>query len=295
MKRHTLVLTLIITSFVVRAQKTFQEMADDKKLDKKISIQMPGNLLDEAYSKLDIKKVALVSFYIQDDGAENEYAFISITEEGGNMLATKFYEASIESLKESFKNAGVELLVPEEFLNSDEKKTAYEEYEFQVGKMMKIVINTVENIRSTAIKGGIEDEVGVPVGYRYIPAGMSAEDYTTSKSLGDLTTALDVDAVLVVFCRTQTTSRNIAFLEMGMTLNGVNPIEKVPGKKYPGKSYNTGMFFSRGKVAPGKMFAFTDLKKKQISFENYDGFNELMDKFSTKFITSLQDRITASK
>jgi hypothetical protein len=77
------------------------------------------------------KRVALISYYLYDPGkgkttggAQSSVVTASVwrtPDAVGQSQVDGFYDKSIETLKKSFKDNGIDLLTPSEFLDSDEK------------------------------------------------------------------------------------------------------------------------------------------------------------------------------
>jgi len=106
------------------------------------------------------KKVALVSFYSFDPGMtkvvrwktqSSGYYYNTITTHtkttkrsakgGSGQLAVGYFLQSIDALKEGFSEFGMELLLPEEYLDTEAKATYYENFVVERAKFNEWVSN----------------------------------------------------------------------------------------------------------------------------------------------------------
>ena len=291
MKKAILLFAVLLSGSIVMAQKSFSEVIEDKKLDKSLRVQAPGNLLDNQYEALTMKRIGLVSFYIMDDGIQDAYKYMGLSDAGGNFIASKLHDMSIASVKESFSSQGFELLLPDEFLDSEAKKKAYSNYEMEVGVAYKMLLNTVNRIASTG--AGIQNAASAN-GYEFYPLAGAAGDYKLGESLAALTEQLGVDALAVAFIKTKTDKKNSYFVGTGMHLFSKNPIEKIPGKKYPGRSYTTGMNVGGLNYEVKKPFTFVDYKKGERTGQNFEGYGQLMKIIAAKLASVTKQRMTGS-
>ncbi len=293
MRKLALVLLVFAFQFGF-AQKTILELAEDKKLEKFISLDAPGGkpAKDGIGAKADLTKtsltkIALVSFYLNDQGDDNAYRTMGIGEDGGNYYATKFYSQSIDPIKTAFSKEGMQILTPSEFLDSEEKRQAYENFEMEVGRMARMVLGFVNSISDAATDAGFQVSA-TPAGYELIPAAMAAGDYKLNESMGKLTEDLGVDAVMVAFVDTKTDDRSSVYMKSGMALYGPNPIPKEEGKRYPGMSYNSGMYYGKTEVTPKNAIEFAEIKRKEITEESYDGFGYIMGEAASQLAAYIQ-------
>ncbi|MFY0686725.1 MAG: hypothetical protein JXQ90_06150 [Cyclobacteriaceae bacterium] len=283
MKQTALVMAVLLSGSIAMAQKSFTELVNLKKLDKIISLDVPAGKVGKDgmgivpdLAKRPVKKVALVSFYLDDLG-KSEGKFIGLTEDGGNKIATEFYNESLGDIKSSFQKNGIEVMIIESVLNSAEKKEGYENFELSMTKVMHAMVSYAERWKYEGIPMAT-----APAGYRMLPTTIVPADYGVSKSMGELTDLLEVDAVLVAVVQTRTSTKSTTFIKTGLSMHGPNPTPKTPGKKYPGKSYNTGMHYGSVMVKVEKEFEFILRKKGNVISQDYTGYGEVMGKISSK-------------
>ncbi|NNC85092.1 MAG: hypothetical protein HKN75_03360, partial [Bacteroidia bacterium] len=280
------------------AQKTIKEYVnknDSKKLDKAILVDFmsqpaTGKSFRDGHGKGPYfnskeqlpKKVALITFHINDYGVSysNDYGYtrvttyISVTESGGNQIASAMHNQTIENLKKKFAENRATLLTPKEFLDTPEKKDYYyNQFQPTVSKIGKFLSN-FEN-RATDISVCADD-------YRYFDMG-AAFDYLRSESLGsELAEKLEVDAVLSIGIVIQTQKKEAYVRTFKMALHGPNPIPK-EDKKYVGQK--TGVGYYNGQIYSGATFAFKKpipaitLGKNEITGMDFDGLEVIFDEF----------------
>ncbi len=284
-------MVILLSGSIAMAQRSFDEVIENKKLDKSLTIQAPGNLLNKQYQELSMKRIGLISFYIMDEGDQDAYKWMGLSEAGGNYLASTLHDMSINGMKTSFSEAGFELLLPDEFLDSNAKKEAYSNYEIEIGPGFKMLINIVNRI--TSIGTGIHMSATAN-GYEFLPLATAAGDYKLGESLATLTEQLGVDALAVAFIKTRTDKKNTYFVSTGMHIFSKNPIEKIPGKKYPGRSYTTGMNVGGLSYTAKRQFTFIDYKKGEIIEQNFEGYDQLMEKIAAKLASETKERMSGA-
>ena len=201
------------------------------------------------------KRVALVSFYAYDPGDTKGFGSPAfggrnevtrqLTSDGAGLVATILHDQGIGALKGAFKAYDMDLLTPDEFLDTDAKRQFFEDFEFKVG-FGTAFARALEG-------GGKENKLSkanrlsvVAPGYRLFRLvygenvrPMKSTDKKISVSLGhELTKGLGVDAVLVV-CNYCKATRKAGVLEgVYLYMFGPNP---VPGEDsftyWPGHLY----------------------------------------------------------
>ena len=187
------------------------------------------------------QRVALISFYVRDSGNSSIHPYQgwsthkNVTGEGIDVIANDLYAASIGALKEGFKASGIDLLTPQEFLDTPEKKQAYESFKLEVGwvgSIMKWGTHTDKD--SSQLEGA-------PEGYRLfsLPTnkntkdkdfGLAAQggDGKMFQGLGhDLAASLGVDAVAVMYSIVQAEKKTETdMLGSYLYVFGPNPVKR---------------------------------------------------------------------
>ncbi|MBI3450372.1 MAG: hypothetical protein HY049_15835 [Acidobacteria bacterium] len=187
------------------------------------------------------KRVALVSFYVRDSGNSEKHPYMgwssakNVKANAVDTYANEFYDASIAGMKASFKAHGMDLLAPDQFLDTPDKKQAYEAFEVKAGATARFVtwISKKGDKDSTRLEG-------VPEGYRLL--ALPSENDTKSNHFGllakggdgklfesvghDLATGLGVDAVAFLYAIVQAQSKSIDMLGAYMYVFGPNPVKR---------------------------------------------------------------------
>ncbi len=222
------------------------------------------------------KRVALASFYVWDCGNVKDHSYMgwkstkNITASGIEAFAIEFYDASIESFKQSFKAHGMELLTPSEFLDSAEKRQAYESFEIKYGAFGKITGGgrkmTADASRFTAAPEGYK-VLEMPIINDAKERNFSiTSDGKLAQNLGhDLTAALGVDAVVVVYNVLQMQGKTFEMLGSYMYMYGPNPVKRDDDPSL----YWTGHQYSSAFLKLSVPFARHKGKEAEVDFAGY--------------------------
>ena len=180
------------------------------------------------------KKVALISYYLYDPGkgkvkGGTYTGSVSVnvwrtSDFIGQMQVDGFYRNSIDALKSSFKENGIDLLTPDEFLTTNELKEFYYGFNQESAKKEKVTITKRGAAGSNAweIASATASTLKIAPtgkGYRNFFVGNEAPDesalenyqggiFTANRKLTsnlghDLCKGLGVDAVVVVYVCTR--------------------------------------------------------------------------------------------
>ncbi|MCF8448103.1 MAG: hypothetical protein K9H61_14020, partial [Bacteroidia bacterium] len=82
------------------------------------------------------KKIALISFYVDDPGLtkttkspnQSTWNTTNTGSDNARIFANQFYSKSIKTIKTTFKEFGMEVLTPNEFLKTEDQKIAYQNF-----------------------------------------------------------------------------------------------------------------------------------------------------------------------
>lgn len=209
----TFLLLLILPLYNYSQSKALQKLVDSpKKIEKALSAnsamrneiknyQIKKGYCTEADYKLP-KKIGILTFYVKDQehqiystsyGSSWKYTSkttVGLTKDGANVIANDIYYNSIDDIKATYKNAGIDLLEPHEYLDTQEKKELYNNYEIKGSKFQKMF-----NKKFAKEKGSS----AVASGYRMFDlnhTGLTMGKFI--KSRDELLTKLDLDAYLVI-------------------------------------------------------------------------------------------------
>jgi hypothetical protein len=226
------------------------------------------------------KKVALISFYLYDPASSKTKGgtytgSVSVScwrtdEATGQTHVDNFYAQSIDVLKAEFKSYGMELLTPEEFIDTDERAEFYYGFNQESAKKEKTDV-TVRKAAGTSISSVAEASVSTlkisPTGkgYRaffvanesmtesslenFKTAGIMGANRKMTSSLGyELCQGLGVDAVVVVYIVTRKPKMNkedYAVNAVSMYMFGPNPNSEGADDKNRGQFYCGTRWFSK--------------------------------------------------
>jgi hypothetical protein len=178
------------------------------------------------------KRVALLSFYAYDGGNEGVFINSSATAKGVQLVANELYAVGFGPIKEAFAAVGMQLLTPDEFLDTPEKRKAYESFKLDSGGMGRF-------IRFAQGRDDLANNIAAAPGYSLIQlltnGNVDTRDFrwaatgagvgNMAKQLGyDLPTALGVDATLIVYNVTAPKRNALSLVGAYAYMFGPNPV-----------------------------------------------------------------------
>lgn len=242
------------------------------------------------------QRVALVTFYLEDPGTTKQKSVAgSVT---ATLWATDastaqthingFYNAGIAALREAFRSNGMELLTPDEFLDTSDKKQFYQGFEVEHGSFKKEKSNSKVMSKAGTLEVSRTRE---PAGNTKVIWIANESPYLTTQgdlfkttneakffqSMGyDLATGLGVDAVCAVVIVTRKLDMyksDYAVNHVNLHMWGPNPIQKAEEEDsgLKGAFYTRGQFYGGSRVTYAKPLIFQTTKKKQPVGPEYDG------------------------
>jgi len=259
-----------------------------------------------------IKKVALVSFFVFDPGLTKTWSTTS-TNTGyyvtttttttykkknstgalSGDIALGALAKSIDPMIAEFKALGIDLLLPDQFLDTEDKKAYYNAFEVKHEKSFANWVGSAGSGNHDVMYGYMDgfivaDIVKEPL-LNYEKNGMFArrktdvsdaqiyfydKDTDMSESLGyDLCSKLGVDAVLVTYMTVfMPNDKKIELVNSRFVLFGPNPImpEVSKGGMIP---HVKGLFYYGGSVNPETLIYNVDKKDPETQKLNFTGFD----------------------
>jgi len=346
MKRTVLVTLALIIGVFSYSQSELPKYASSKDaVLKKVKLDMPlegrkykngtGYSLNPRLLSEMPKKVALVSFYSFDPGMTKTQIWSVLygsTTYGGTLVTTTkitkrnsvgssgelalgFYMQSISSMIEGFSSFGMDLLLPEEYLDSPEKTEHYNNFKVERAKFNEWVSNMGSG-KHDEIYGYLEgynviDVVNEPYqnyeksGGRFITRSKGKVDdnqvWVMDKcgkmveSLGGLCAKLEVDAIVVVYFTIFSPKENKVKLQnVNMHMFGPNPTPLPEGKTKKFNYFN-GKFYCGTRINP-EILIWNKTKKDPDSENlNFTGFEYVMQAMTEKMGTYLKEGIEKGK
>jgi len=280
------------------------------------------------------KKVALVSFYSFDPGmtkvqrwktSNTGYYYTTITTHtkttkrnaagGSGELAVGYYLQSLDAMVDGFKSFGMDMLLPEEFLDTEEKAEYYNNFVVERAKLNEWLSN---------MGSGNHDIIyGYPEGFNVMdvvnePFGNYSESggrFLTKKgdiadkqvwvmdkcgkmveSLGgELCKNLGVDAVVIVYFTIFSPKDDKVTLEnVNMHMFGPNPTPLPEGKD---KKFNyfDGQFYVGTRVNAGIPIWKKNKKDPDANGLEFAGFENIIAAMTTEMGTYLKEGIEKGK
>lgn len=276
------------------------------------------------------KRIALVSFYIDDpgitkvSGTNSTGKSFNTTNTGsanGKIFANDFSSKSIETIKASFKTYGIEVLTPNEFLTDDDKKQAYNDFVVKhttgnkIGEKFTKFVKKMGNLGTTIEmdeaadgyklikinKGDISDDKKKSVAIQNLNGSIDGQ---MIESVGyDLCKSLEVDAVMIIFnnqlADTKWARTRFWLSAVNMHILGPNPTPLKEGKK-DNNLYSKGLFYCGVRIPFKKGLAINpkikdEVKKAENDKLNYVAYNNMMAGCANKIGSYLQKELDKGK
>jgi hypothetical protein len=218
------------------------------------------------------KRIALVSFYVDDPGltkttkspTTSTWNTTNTGDDNARIFANNYYKQSIQTIKGSFKEYGMDVLTPDEFIVTEEQRSAYNNFVVQHTTMNKVgeALNKFSKNLGSAHTTLETDQAAdgfvlIKINKRELsdPKKKAVQvqnlagsiDGKMIESIGyDLCSSLGVDAVLIVYnnqlCDEKWSKSRFWMSAVNMQLFGPNPTPLKEGKR-DGNGYSKGLFY----------------------------------------------------
>lgn len=320
------VLLLLCSANLVSAQKSMQDLAElkDRKWNKLVkSYKNSSTWIDQLQGLLSVdlltednlpnpKRIGVLTMQIWDNSVTNSskignttlYTKNYLTPSGSNLVADKFHNAMMPVFTAKFKESGISLLEPKDFLTNEENKQAYIDgaNKVELSGLMK-VMSSVNSI----LMGGKEKAQGSAsaTGYEFYPlsAKLVSSDFKAPASVGLITEDLDLDAVLIITINVSLEKRGKSLVLHGIETALVGPIDDDTSKEYKGRigagmmnKYRNGMNFSSAyfELDP---FEIAELDRKSGKIEEWylEGLDTVTSRMTDDLITGMEKFIALDK
>jgi hypothetical protein len=151
---------------------------------------------------------------------------------GIQLVSNELYAAGFGPIKEAFAAVGMQLLTPDEFLDTAEKRKAYESFKLDSGALGRF-FSGAQN------RDGLEHNIATAPGYGLVQlvtnGNLDTRDFrlaATGAGVGkiaqqlgyDLPTALSVDATLIVYNVTAPKRNALSLVGTYLYMFGPNPV-----------------------------------------------------------------------
>jgi hypothetical protein len=291
----TIVISLCMTPLASARPKSLAEVAaKPDKVAKKVWFGPAHADMKKLHDIGMPKKVGLITFYIFDSGSSEfsamrkvyggTYSSIyGITEQTANEFASEFSEIAVPILKREFAAKGMELLTPNEFLDTPQKVTAYVHFELPKGGLQKATEATVNWLDRNPGAAGAAD------GYRMIPLHSSFLNKDVMFALEKLRQELDLDA-LVAFSHLTSGQKNVViFSSAYLQMFGPNP-QPLPDNKMQAKFWQPTIPYPSGTFGKGfKGVPFHKWKTRKVAeTTEYEGYDVIVEAMSQRTLAELQ-------
>ena len=280
---------------------TFEKWSQDKKLEKKMILGRWAPSVKKLKAEgLRPQKVGLISHMIWDYGEVEFSAFAyryggtymrqsGLSSAGGNHFASRMAEVSVPHLKTAFEAHGMELLTPDEFADTDEKRQTYLEFELPFGKLARSTMAMVDAMRKNP------ELSASALGFKAAPAHLWATDKKARLAMEELRKAMGLDAVVVVCSETRSGAKFFGVAKIDLMMFGHNP-DPMPKQKIAQGSWADMVAYASGTFGKGFEGALiADIKKGEITSEDYTGFGEVTGALANAVLTKFDEEFEAGK
>lgn len=214
------------------------------------------------------KKVALVSFYVWDNEMlETRVSPLKqwsgstwIDDEGNNRLAGDLSRYCVPQMRTTFDSLGTILLTPDDF--NEKQRAVYDSFLMKYKRSYRAKIND-----------SISYDICASKDYKFIKTPLLNNDLIAATTLGELATALEVDAVLIIQNDVLFDGRYGILNNIHLYMYGPNPMatDSVPFNK---KGYYNGQLYLQIKM---ELFGrVSQYEEGQITYENYTGYDRMV-------------------
>lgn len=276
------------------------------------------------------KRIALVSFYIDDPGITKvsgtnstgkTYNTTNTGSANGKIFANDFSSKSIETLKATFKTYGIDVLTPSEFITDDDKKQAYNDFVVKHTTGNKIGEKFTKWAKKAGNLGTTIEMDEAADGYKLVKINkaeisddkkkaVAAQNLNGSidgqmiESVGyDLCKSLEVDAVMIIFnnqlADTKWSRTRFWLSAVNMHILGPNPTPLKEGKK-DNNFYSKGLFYCGVRIPFKKGLAINpkikdEVKKTENDKLNYVAYNNMIAGCANKIGSYMQKELDKGK
>lgn len=328
------VLLLLCSANLVSAQKSMQDLAElkDRKWDKLVtSYKNSSTWIDQLQGLLSVdllaeenlpnpKNVGVLTMQIWDKSitkisktstkspfsttTTTLYSKKFLTPSGSNMVADTFLKTMLPVFVDKFQAKGISVLEPKDYLDSEEKKTIYQN---GVNKVeLSGLSKTLQKLNKFLTKKDLEVQGSLSAtGYEFYPlsAKLISIDFKAPASVGLIAEDLGLDAVLIVTINVSLEKRGKSLVLHGIETALVGPIDDDTSKEYKGRigagmmnKYRDGMNFSSAyfELDP---FEIAELDRKSGKIEEWylEGLDTVTSRMTDDLITGMEKFIALDK
>jgi|GEM_PF-1801529 len=236
------------------------------------------------------KKVALISFYVWNDQIVLTNKSVQEFWKGsswidsvrGNKLASSLLSYSIESVVKRFDSLGTKVITPSNF--TAEQKKAYDSLQVRYSKSYR------KNIPDS-----ISYELCSSSSYRFIKMPNQKLDADFANSFEEIARVLGVDAVLLIenkmtYDGTLGVINNIYMNMYGFNPMGTNLPANSNAKASKATKYNDFLLYASIELEVDAIISQYNANK-ELTYENYIGYDRLLDLMIDHMYTSYQARV----
>lgn len=222
-------------------------------------------------TKEDLKptKIGLITTYLFEEKYTSRKSHIVYVYEGEGESAyffNKIAKPAINGLKQAFDNSDIELLLPQQFLDSDEKKESYGDLAKKLDGIQDPFIGIVKDMKMNPSGEGFE--------FIYSMA-MQGRSMKVANNLADFAEQMGLDAVLSLEISTVYQSKAVTFSGLRLILHGV---------KKTGRSGGKGLLLNTYTLMPDMYYPLAFIKGGEPEFEAYEGMDRIAERAGEDYI-----------
>lgn len=223
---------------------------------------------------LKVEKLGLLTFSLFELNHKKSKSLLVYTyQKDGKSLIQRVYDESISLVRDSISKYGVELLLPEEYLDSEAKRVAYREGVQKLKAALGKKVDLYETLDANTLSN-------TPDGYEYIASfADQGENEEVKNIVSVLCRIAGLDGLLSIQLSTTYFNYSIAFSNTLMMIHTPYPVEDPKN--------GNGLMFASYFYMPQAPVGFIGLEKGEVSGEDLSGFPILLSRMSGDFMNFL--------
>lgn len=223
------------------------------------------------------KRVGLISMYVFEENFQRRKAHLTYiySKEGElNYFVNNVSKNALQGLTTAFEGSGYDLVLPDEFLKSNEAKQAFEATLEEMNESLSDpFLQTVEGYE---LNPNADGQLFV---HNWVEEGTNGY---VADLMAQLAQDLGLDALLTVKISSLYQTNTISFSSVDFLLHGINPA---------GEEYEQGIILSNYMLYPDYPYPFVSVRNGKTSSERFGAFRKLLERSGKDFLKFTTDEI----
>lgn len=222
------------------------------------------------------KKVGLISMYVFEENFQRRKAHLTYiySKEGElNYFINNISKNALQGLTTAFSGSEYDLVTPDAFLNSADKKAAFDATMEEIEGLSDPFLQAVNNYQLTP---NAEGQLFV---HNWIEEGTNGY---VADLMAQLAKDLGLDALLTVKVSTLYQTNTISFSSVNFLMHGINP--SAPEEEQ-------GLVLSNYVLYPDYPYPFVSVRNGKTSSERFGAFRKLVERSGKDFLVFTTEEI----